>query len=160
MSPKIDVAHKGIFMSNRKSSTMYRRIQGSHSPLSPLPPQPKTHLSNTISTGRGSYFTPTHGGNRALTVNSSFRRSFTPRISEITPPAVSPIDQNALHDPINQTFVIPRTPLTKQNEPPQLPTIICTDHDASDSDDSIYFTPPSEAAIVNKIRSANSSAPK
>lgn len=152
-------------------NNMYRRIQGSNSPLSPLP---RPTLYKSESSAGTSYFTPIQDKNQSslhLTVSSC--RSFTPRVHDITPPAVSPIDQfeqfltRKSADVADKTFTVAGTPAKESNQKlkliipsPKLPHIIVTGHDASDSDTSIYYTPPSDSVVTEKVISEHRSAPK
>lgn len=137
---------------------MYRRIQGSHSPLSPLPQL-------------GAYFSPANTKNRLDISNVLSKRSFTPLAHPIFTPEISPIDPlitPSIQYDLNATFttknpaaiahqkalLTPRTPPTIKIHSP------IGDTDGSDSDISVYFTPPTSFATIDKVVSDHKSAPK
>lgn len=161
---------------------MYSRIQGPHSPLSPMPQQTEQNslvAKNLLSIGkvRNLYFSPVNNASHRLNVNTGICRTFTPGKDQVTPPTVSPIDTLASSDKENaeldSTFIVSdgksfngrRSGSDKKLKlhipsPRMVPQIILSEHDRSDSDVSVYYTPPTEFAVIEKIRSANSSAPR
>lgn len=153
---------------------MYRRIQGSNSPLSPLPkPVFRTRRSQ-----ESSYSTPSTGKKQLQVLHVISKRNFTPYANHVLTPEISPIDplesapstecrlDNQLD--LNRTFSVgnlkdvahPNVSRTPQTPPTIRIHSINGDKDDYDSDVSVYYTPPTSFATVERVLSAHKLAPK
>lgn len=133
---------------NREAIIMYKRIQGAHSPLSPLPQPAYKPLFQSPSYR---YFSPSLG-NQSRNSDASMKRSFTPGLNVITPPPLSPIPIEMLrvktNDVLNTTFNVNDSLLNTPNKTGGK----CDD--LNDSDVSIYFTPPEFPVVQTTIHGA------
>lgn len=137
----------------------YKRVQGSHSPLSPLPPSMFKGDSTMFN-----YLTPTNATNMKNRGDVLKRRSFTPMPNNGPSPGVSPIEKcdtpmlNLNKPFFSNPMVSPRTPIMAKKSL-NIPIIIHSDQ-SDRSGGSVYFTPPSDITARTNIMMEQCSAPK
>lgn len=135
----------------------YKRVQGPHSPLSPLPP-PMFKLTSSMF----NYLTPTNTMNMCNRGDVHKRRSFTPVPNNGPSPGISPIekcDTPMLNKPLMLNPIIsPKTPIMVKKSL-NIPIIIHSDQ-SDKSGGSVYFTPPCDINTRSNIMMEQCSAPK